>query len=904
MIKNQHLLLIDGSNQVFRAYHAIKILTNAEGLPTNAILGYVNMLRSILVDQKPTHIAVAFDPKGGGFRREIYAEYKAQRPPMPEDLAVQWPYVHEISKAYGVTVLNDAALEADDLIATLATQADAAGWRVSIISTDKDLMQLVSERVHLLDMIRKKTFDTAAVQERWGVPPNQLHDLLALAGDSSDNIPGVPGVGVKTAAQLLTIHGNLENVLAAATDMKKSKRRENLINHADDARLSYRLVELRTDADVPALDDLIVAPPDADKLLVLFRKLNFKKFSSEFAAKANKTSNEDEQIKARNTTDIRCHIIDGTAQLEALVAGISQTSLLAIDTETTSLHTHDAELVGISLAIADDHGWYIPLAHRDGLLDAYQLPCQQVLDALRPVLENPDIAKCGHNLKYDLQVLARANINMQGISHDSMLLAYTLHPGGKPPSLDNVAEQYLNHKCTSYEEIVGKGKKQLSFADIPLEKAAPYAVEDAVISFALCKKLPELLPNACLKHYQQCDLPLLRTLADMEWQGVCIDKTILADLSFEFAERLAKLETEIHTAAGKEFNIHSPRQLGEVLFDDLELPGGKRTPSGQWRTDQNTLETLANISPLAAFTLQSRSVAKLKSTYADALGGLVYEQTGRVHTSFNQAITSTGRLSSSNPNLQNIPIRSEDGRRIRRAFIAPAGRILIAADYSQIELRLMAHFSKDPALCAAFIAGEDIHAATAAQIENVPLDAVDSDMRRSAKAVNFGILYGMSAFGLAKLLSIPRKQAQIFIDTYFNRFAGVRVFMDEVLVLAKQQEYVETLYGHRVPLSEINSRQATRRKYAERSAINAPLQGSAADIIKLAMIEVHKTLAKDYPETKLLMQVHDELIIEAPESQAEDVTACVQHIMQNIVSLRIPLLVDVGIGNHWLQAHA
>ncbi len=920
-----HLVLIDGPNYVFRAFHAVKHnLTNSKGEPTNAIFGYVQMLRSILKDLSPTHVAVAFDPKGGTFRNKMYTEYKAHRPPMPEELAVQWPAVFDLTDAFKLNRICIENYEADDVIATLAKQAEAKGWDVTIVSTDKDLMQLISDKVWMLDTMRKKDYGADEVKEKWGVAPDRIHDLLALAGDSADNIPGVPGIGPKTAVLLLEAYGDLEGVLSRASEVKQTKRRENLIEFAEDARLSYRLVALDDQVDVGVeIEELAVQKPDREKLAELFTRLEFRRLMAEFSdsntttstpAEADKSASDKEtkhaqQIETPVPPDIprTDRLVDDETSLQSLLDHLNTAELIAVDTETTSLKTHDASIVGLSFSVQPGEGWYVPVGHRAADLltpTPKQLPMQQVLDVLRPVLENKNKAKCGHNLKYDVQVLRRAGIKLCGTAADSMLLAYCLYPAKYPPKMDSVAEDYLGHRCIAYEEVAGKGAKQICFDQVPIETALPYAAEDAEIALRLTHFLrAKLEAENRLKRHDEIELPLASVLADMEWTGTHIDAGKLGELSARFGERIMELESSIHTAAGETFNIQSPKQLGILLFETLGIPGGKKTKSGQWATGQEVLEALAGEHEVPRLILEVRQLAKLKSTYTDALPKLIHPATGRVHTSFNQAITTTGRLSSSNPNLQNIPIRSSLGREIRKAFTAEPGHVLIAADYSQIELRLMAHFSGDAVLMQAFADGADIHAATAAAVNGIDLADVTGEMRRRAKIINFGILYGMSAFGLAKQLGVARGEAKDFIEAYFSRYPSVRGFMDATLERAREDEFVETLLGHRVYVPEINSSNGMRRAYAERTAINAPLQGSAADIIKIAMIHLHRCLQTEAPEARIILQVHDELIVEAPVTQVQKVSSMMRETMEAAVELNVPLIVDIGTGSNWFDAH-
>jgi len=894
-----HLVLIDGPNYVFRAFHAIRTLSTAKGEPTNAVFGYVQMLRSVLRELSPTHVAVAFDPKDGSFRNRIYPAYKAHRPPMPEDLAVQWPHVFDITRGFNLPLIQIDDYEADDTIATLARLAEHQGWDVTIVSTDKDLMQLVGERIRMLDTMKHIKYDAGEVKAKWGVGPERIHDLLALAGDASDNIPGVPGIGPKTAVELLAMYGDLEGVLAHAPEIRQNKRRETLLAHAEDARLSYRLVALDEQAPVGiALNDLAVQAPNRELLRKLFARLEFHRLSQEFNAE---TTAEPASEQTEERTD---HLVDTPEALKRLVAALQSAELIAVDTETTSLCCHDADLVGLSFAVRAGEGWYAPVGHgtADLLSEApKQLPLADVLSALAPVMEDPDKPKCGHNLKYDIQVLRRAGMTLAGIRADSMLLAY-VDEAGQSVKMDNVSLKYLGHRCISYEEVAGKGAKRINFSHVPIATALPYAAEDAEVALRLTQHLADRLGNR-IKRHDDIELPLSRVLADMEWIGAHLDANRLKELSGRFGERIDALEKGIHQAAGQTFNIQSPKQLGVLLFETLAIPGGKKTRSGQWATGSEVLEKLAEAHEVPHLVLEVRQLAKLKSTYTDALQKLIHPETGRVHTSYNQAVTTTGRLSSSDPNLQNIPIRSHEGREIRKAFTAEPGNMLISADYSQIELRLMAHFSGDEVLGDAFARGEDIHAATAAAVNQAALADVTRDMRRRAKIINFGILYGMSAFGLAKQLGVGRGEAQAFIDAYFAQYPGVRHFMEETLALARAQGYVETLFGHRVQVPEINARNGTLRQYAERTAINAPLQGSAADIIKIAMIRLHARLGRELPSAKMTLQVHDELVVECPAAQVKKASAIMREEMESAITLKVPLTVDIGAGGSWYEAH-
>ncbi len=912
-----HLVLIDGPNYVFRAFHAVKHnLSNSKGQPTNAVFGYVQMVRSILKDLSPTHVAVVFDPKGGTFRNQMYKEYKAHRPPMPEELVPQWDYVFQVTDAFNLARICVQNYEADDVIATLARQAEAKDWDVTIVSTDKDLMQLVGDKIWMLDTMRRKEYGIDEVKEKWGVEPAKVQDLLALAGDSADNIPGVPGIGPKTALELINTYGDLEGILSHAHEIKQNKRRENLIEFADDARMSYELVALDEQTPLPlTLDDLKVQKPNREALAKVFTELEFRRLTAEFldgeevstpSVVAAPTGDAEEEIKEvfAEQKAITTVTVDDEPKLEALINVLNQTELVALDTETTSLTIHDADLVGFSFAVKEGEGYYVPVAHRSmDLLSTApkQLPKEQVLKALKPYLQDESKAKCLHHAKYDTQILRGEGIEVMGVTQDSLLMAYVLEPG-QAVSMDKLALKYLGHTCVSFEEVAGKGAKQITFDLVGMEEAAKYAAEDAEVTLRLCSKLKEKLGERISRH-DEIELPLSAVLADMEWAGTFVDVAQLHALSTRFGDRIAALQAEIFTAAGEEFNIQSPKQLGVLLFETLGIEGGKKTKSGQWATGQEILEKFAAEHEVPRLILEVRSLSKLKSTYTDALQKLVNKTTGRVHTSYNQAVTTTGRLSSSNPNLQNIPIRSEEGREIRKAFIAEKGNQLIAADYSQIELRLMAHFSGDANLKQAFADGLDIHAATAASVNQIPLEEVTGEQRRQAKAVNFGILYGMSAFGLAKQLNVSRGEAKAFIEAYFAQYPTVQDFMDKTLEKAREQGYVETLLGHRVQVADINSSNGMQKAYAERTAINAPLQGSAADIIKVAMVNLQLRLHAKFPQARLIMQVHDELIVECAAEDVAQVSALLKEVMEAAVSLEVPLIVDIGIGTSWFESH-
>ncbi|OIP98848.1 MAG: DNA polymerase I [Zetaproteobacteria bacterium CG2_30_46_52] len=919
-----HLVLIDGPNYVFRAFHAVKHnLSNSKGQPTNAVFGYVQMVRGIIKDLKPTHVAVVFDPKGGTFRNAMYAEYKAHRPPMPEDLAAQWQYVFDVTDGFNLPRVCVENYEADDVIATLARQAEAKGWDVTIVSTDKDLMQLVGDKIWMLDTMRRKEYGADEVMEKWGVGPDRIQDLLALSGDSADNIPGVPGIGPKTAVELLNAYGDLEGILTHAHEIKQNKRRENLIEFAEIARLSYNLVALDEQTPLPiTLDDLIVQQPNREVLTKLFAELEFRRLTAEFAdasiSDVTATAPDVLEDEASDHVDhevadlgepssakgLVTYVVDDEEKLAQLISALEEADLIAVDTETTSLNVHDAALVGLSFSVKAGEGWYVPVGHRAADLlseSPKQLAKELVLNALKPVLESEKHRKCLQHAKYDLQILRTEDIQLAGIAYDTMLLAYVLEPG-QAVGMDKLALKYLNHQCIPFEDVAGKGVKQITFDLVDVPQAAIYAAEDAEVTLRLCAKLLAEANGRLVRH-DEIELPLSLVLADMEWVGAYVDAAQLATLSKVFGERIETLEKQIYLAAGEDFNVRSPKQLGVLLFETLGLEGGKKTKSGQWATGQDVLEKLAEEHEVPSLIVESRGLSKLKSTYTDALQKIINNKTKRVHTSYNQAVTTTGRLSSTNPNLQNIPIRSTEGREIRKAFVAEAGHKLIAADYSQIELRLMAHFSGDAVLKKAFADGLDIHAATAAAVNQIPLEEVSGEMRRRAKAVNFGILYGMSAFGLAKQLNVSRGEAKAFIEAYFAQYPSVQTFMDITLEKARKQGYVETLLGHWVFVHDINSSNKMMQAYAERTAINAPLQGSAADIIKVAMIHLQKRLKAEEPKASLIMQVHDELIVECPDADVERVSKLIKDVMEAAVTLDVPLIADIASADSWFGAH-
>ena len=893
------IVLVDGSSYLFRAYHAMPNLSNSAGEPTGAVYGVINMIRKLLKDYDPDHIAVVFDAKGPTFRNELYADYKANRPPMPEDLAAQIPAVHAIVEAMGLPLLVIDGVEADDVIGTLARQAQERGREVVISTGDKDMAQLVSDHVTLVNTMTDTVSDRQAVIDKFGVPPERITDYLALIGDTVDNVPGVPKVGPKTAAKWLQQYDTLENLIAHADDIK-GKVGENLRASLDQLPLSKELVTIRTDVDLPvSIDDLRRREPDREKLIDLFRRYEFKSWLAELLE-----AGDGEGDAAEAMAESRYAAIHDARELDAWIARLREAELFAFDLETTSLDYMAAEIVGCSFAVQPGEAAYVPLTHDDAEAPA-QLDRDTVLGKLRPLLTDPAQAKLGQHIKYDMNVLASYGIDLQGIAFDTMLESYVLDPSGSRHDMDTLALKYLGYKTVHYEEIAGKGAKQKTFDQIPIADAAPYAAEDADITLRLHQTLwPKLQAIPSLeKVFREIEMPLVPVLSRMERRGVLLDVKMLEAQSRAFAARLKELEEQAWTLAGEAFNLGSPKQLQAILFEKLGLPVLAKTPKGQPSTAESVLQELAADYELPRIILEHRSLAKLKSTYTDKLPKQVDPRTGRVHTSYHQAVTATGRLSSSDPNLQNIPVRTEEGRRIRQAFIAPEGYRLLAADYSQIELRIMAHLSGDEGLLAAFAAGRDIHRATAAEVFGVPEDQVTADMRRSAKAINFGLIYGMSAFGLARQLDVDRTTAQQYIDRYFARYPGVKAFMERTREQAREQGYVETVFGRRLYIQDIKSANATRRQYAERTAINAPMQGTAADIIKRAMIALDGWIEQEGLPVNMIMQVHDELVFEVAEEAVEAVQERIREIMAGAAELRVPLEVDIGVGDNWDEAH-
>ena len=916
------LILVDGSSYLYRAYHALPPLTNSKGKPTGAVKGVINMMRRLQKDYPQSTVVVVFDAKGKTFRDEIYSDYKAHRPPMPDDLREQIAPIHEIIQAMGLPMLIIDGVEADDVIGTLAVQATAAEQPVIISTGDKDIAQLVNEHITLINTMNNTTMDRAGVIEKFGISPELIIDYLALLGDKSDNIPGVPGVGEKTALGLLQGIGGLDDIYTrldevAGLGFRGAKTMSpKLAENKELAYLSYKLATIKTDVEMPVhLSELKNGEPDHSALLSLFQDMEFKSWIEEAqtnnnqqsAPAANSESKLDDLVEAAADAPAivkNYQLVLTESELTAWIEKINHADLVAVDTETTSLDYMRAQLVGISLSTAPGEAAYIPFAH-DYMGAPEQLKPEFVLDSLKPYLEDPALKKVGQNLKYDMSVLAQHGITLRGIAFDTMLESYVLDSVASRHDMDSLALNYLNEETIKFADVAGKGAAQITFNQVPLEQAAPYAAEDADITLRLHQVLwPRVAGEAALKKvFEEIELPLVPVLSRIERTGALVDDTLLFQQSQELSERLAELETQAWDLAGQQFNLASPKQLGEILFEKLQIPVLKKTAKGAPSTKEEVLQELALDYPLPKVLLEHRGLAKLKSTYTDKLPTMINPVTGRIHTSYHQAGTATGRLSSSDPNLQNIPVRTAEGRRVRQAFIAAPGSKLVAADYSQIELRIMAHLSQDPSLLAAFSAGQDIHRATAAEVFGVETDAVTSDQRRSAKAINFGLIYGMSAFGLARQLGIGRKQAAEYIELYFTRYPGVQNYMNNIRYSAAEKGYVETFFGRRLYLPEINSRNGMRRQAAERTAINAPMQGTAADIIKLAMISVQSWLESSALNSKIIMQVHDELVLEVPESELDVIKQGLCERMENAAELLVPLVVDVGVGNNWDEAH-
>ncbi|HAT3809163.1 TPA: DNA polymerase I [Morganella morganii] len=927
-IADNPLILVDGSSYLYRAYHAFPPLTNSAGQPTGAMYGVLNMLRSLVMQYEPSHVAVVFDAKGKTFRDELFEAYKSHRPPMPDDLREQIAPLHDMVIAMGMPLLSVSGVEADDVIGTLAKQAAAEGRAVLISTGDKDMAQLVTPDITLINTMNNTILGPEEVETKYGVPPSLIIDYLALMGDSSDNIPGVPGVGEKTAQALLQGLGSLDDIYAdldkiAGLSFRGAKTlAPKMETNKEMAYLSYTLATIKTDVELDrAWDSLALSEPDLDKLHALFTQYEFKRWISDLenggwlAKKSTRSAPSKAAVTAAAQTpaapaatpDISSENYETILDEEALNRWadiLREAGEFAFDTETDSLDNLSARLVGMSFAAKAGHAAYVPIGH-DYLDAPDQLLTEQVLRVMKPILEDENIRKIGQNLKFDRGIMENYGVELRGIAFDTMLESYVLNSVAGRHDMDSLADRHLNYKTTTFEDIAGKGKKQLTFNQIPLEEAANYAAEDADITLLLHQALyPQLEAEKSLLHvYQDIEMPLVPVLSRMERTGVLIDANVLAAQSVELTARLDELEKQAFAIAGEEFNLSSPKQLQTILFEKLNLPVVKKTPGGAPSTNEEVLEELADNHELPRVILEHRSLSKLKTTYTDKLPLMVDPKTRRVHTSYHQAVTATGRLSSRDPNLQNIPVRTDEGRRIRQAFIARDGYCIMAADYSQIELRIMAHLSQDKGLLKAFAEGKDIHRATAAEVFGVPLDDVTADQRRSAKAINFGLIYGMSAFGLARQLGIPRGEAQRYMDLYFERYPGVLDYMARTREHAAEKGYVETLEGRRLWLPEINSRNGMRRKAAEREAINAPMQGTAADIIKKAMIAVDDWLQKENIDALMIMQVHDELVFEVRKEQQAEMAEKIRGLMEAAMKLDVPLKVEAGVGANWDEAH-
>ena len=926
--KKPPFILVDGSSYLFRAFHGLPPLTNSKGQDTGAIYGVVNMLKSLIKQYNPTHMAVIFDAKGKTFRDDIYKEYKANRPPMPDELRSQIEPLHAIIKAMGLPVIVESGVEADDVIGTLAKHATEKGIDTLISTGDKDMAQLVNEHVTLINTMTNQLMDVEGVNTKFGIPPELVIDFLALKGDKVDNIPGVPGVGDKSAQALLNgiggiddIYKNLDKIADLSFRGSKSMAAK-MQEYEEQARLSYTLATISIDLDLDYdVEALMPCQADNEQLRDLFAEYEFKRWHAEVSALiaggdtsgANANTNEEKSDSAEESEQSESVEIDKSKyetvleeeRFNAWVAKLEKAELIAFDTETTSLNYMDAELVGVSFCIEEGEAAYVPVAHDYPDAPA-QLSREFVLDALKPILESDTVIKVGQHIKYDKNVLANYNITLNGIGFDTMLESYVLNSTAQRHDMDSLALAYLGHKTIHFEEIAGKGAKQLTFNQISLEEAGPYAAEDADITLRLhnaiwtkLKEIPEL-KNLLI----DVEVPLACVLSRMEQEGVLIDSQRLRQQSQDLATRIAELESEVHEEAGEPFNLGSTKQLQHVLFEKMSLPIIKKTPKGAPSTSEDVLQELALEYPLPKKIMEYRGLTKLKNTYTDKLPKMINHRTGRVHTSYHQAVTATGRLSSTDPNLQNIPIRNEEGRRVRQAFVPREGNKFVAADYSQIELRIMAHLSGDKGLLDAFAHGKDIHKATAAEVFGVPLDEVTTEQRRSAKAINFGLIYGMSAFGLSKQLNIPRNEAQKYMDLYFERYPGVLEYMDSTRESAKEKGYVETVFGRRLYLPDIKASNGARRKGAERAAINAPMQGTAADIIKMAMIKVDDWIRKNASDdVTMMMQVHDELVFEIKEDKVETYVSTITALMESAATLNVPLVVEAGVGENWDEAH-
>ncbi|WP_010511035.1 DNA polymerase I [Komagataeibacter europaeus] len=920
--KQVHLILVDGSGFIFRAFHALPPMTSPDGTPVNAVYGFSNMLSRLLREHAGTHLAVIFDAGRHTFRNDLYGEYKAHRPEPPEELRPQFSLVRDATAAFGVPALEEAGWEADDLIAAYARKATDAGGQCTIYSSDKDLMQLVRPGVMMMDPIKNRPIGVKEVEAKFGVAPDRVAQVQALIGDPVDNVPGVPGIGPKTASALMAEYGSLDAILTGAESMKASKRRDNLLAHADMARLSLQLVTLREDAPCPEpLSDLACCDVDMERLGAWLSDMGFSSLLQRMGLKAKPRPRISAHVTPAGLSQPAGELpsippepygpYETVTDPEVLRKWVEQaraSGVCAVDTETDGLDPLTAPLVGISLAPQCGRACYIPLSHQVDLMDSLgtpQMPVATALEILEPLFADPSVLKVFQNAKFDLLVLTQAGSVQPAPIDDTMLISYAQSAGKHGQGMDELSRLTLDHTPIPYDEVTGTGRNRVVFSKVDIARATPYAAEDADVTLRLWQVLrPQLRTNHALALYEEMERPLVPILADMERAGIAVDANDLRAMSTEFAQRMAVIEAEIHKLAGRDFNVGSPKQLGEILFDEMGLPGGKRTKAGAWGTDSSVLQDLADQGhDLPARILAWRQLAKLKSTYADALLNQINPATGRVHTSFQMAVTTTGRLSSNDPNLQNIPIRTEEGGRIRRAFVAAPGNVLVSADYSQIELRLLADVADIPALREAFALGQDIHARTASEVFGIPIEGMDPLTRRRAKAINFGIIYGISAFGLGRQLGIPPGEARGYIDAYFARYPGIRDYMERVKAEARAKGYVTTPFGRRCWVPGIGDKSAVRRNYAERQAINAPLQGGAADIIKRAMVRIPAALSDAGLDGRMLLQVHDELVFEVRKDDADRLAALVRQVMESAATLSVPLVVETGTGTNWADAH-
>ncbi len=887
MTTKDPVYLIDGTAYIHRAYHAIAHLSNKKGLPTNAVFGFTNILLRVIREKKPRFLAIAFDVKGPTFRHQIFPDYKADRPPMPKDLAIQIPYVKKVVQAKGILCLEMAGVEADDLIATAARSFEKIGQPVVVVTGDKDLLQLVSDTTAFWDPMNDRTMTPQTVHDKYNVPPCKLLDLFSLIGDKVDNIPGVPGVGPKTAEKLINEYGSIENLFNNLAKISKKKLKENLTENRDQAFFSKKLIRLKEDVEIPEfLERYQIPAPDVTALREIYRELEFSKLLKS-------------ELPARDLNKEGFKLVQTNNELSRLVKLLKKANILILDTETTSLDSLTADLVGISICTGTDQAFYIPLGHRDSdsnLLEN-QLKTETVLNTLQPFLTAPALPKICHNLKFDYQVLETHGVRLAGILWDTIIASYLLDPSRRTHKLDDLCLEHLDRSLTSFDQVTESDKRKNCFAYVTFDNARDYACEDVLATLLLWDIFRPRLESLDLwKLFSDVEMELVPILSKMERTGVIVNPAILKKISAEFSDKISDLEGKIYHLAGGPFNINSPRQIGEILFDRLKLPHGRKTKTG-YSTDVKVLKKLSACHEFPALVMTHRNLAKLKSTYTDKLSGLINQTTSRVHTSFNQTVTATGRLSSSNPNVQNIPIRTPEGQRIREAFIPAPGHLFLSADYSQIDLRVLAHYSQDKALLKAFRAGDDVHKITASEIFRMNPEFITTEMRRVAKTINFGIVYGMSAFGLAGQLNIPQKKARTFIDRYLDHYSGVKRFMDDIVRQARKDGFVTTLLNRRRPLPEIKSPNKNRREFAERTAINTPIQGTAADIIKLAMIKVDRELEKTKLHARSVLQIHDELVFETPEPEIEQTAVLVKNAMESVMDLDVPLIVNISTGN-------